>query len=87
MCYYTDAFPRPIAASLSPCPQARGPYLPIREVGNTCPNEFPTTDGMTLLELGKRKLVGQTKSQPRVLQHVVEAQVFDLVLRGVDLVI
>jgi hypothetical protein len=42
---------------------------------------------MRLLELSKRKLVRQAKCQLRMLQHVVEAEVLNLVLGGVDLIV
>ena len=38
-----------------------------------------------LLKLRKRQLVRQAQRQPRVLQHVVEAEILDLVLGRVDL--
>jgi hypothetical protein len=42
---------------------------------------------MRLLKLGKRKLIRQAECQLRMLQHVVEAEVLNLVLGCVDLVV
>lgn len=41
----------------------------------------------TLLKRSKSKLVGKCKAHLRVLQHMVEAQVLDHVVRRVDLLI
>ena len=42
---------------------------------------------MNLAEVGKCKFVNQAESHSRVLQHVVEVKVLDLVFRGVYFVI
>jgi hypothetical protein len=42
---------------------------------------------VTLLELGEGELVSQSKRQPRMLQHVIKAQVLNLVFGGVDMVV
>ena len=40
-----------------------------------------------LLKLRKRKLVRQPQRQPRMLQHVIKAQILNLILRRMDLLI
>ena len=46
-----------------------------------------TTRGDGPSQLRKRKLINKTQRQTSVLQHVREAQVLELVLGGVDLLV
>ena len=41
----------------------------------------------SLLKFCKRQLVSQTQRQSSMLQHVIKAQVFNLILRRVDLAV
>ena len=45
------------------------------------------SNAINLVEVGKCKFVNQAESHPRVLQHVIEVKVLDLVFRGVNFVI
>lgn len=40
-----------------------------------------------LLEVGECKLVSEPKGQSCMLQHMIETEVFNLVLRGMNLVV